>query len=143
MPRALLVGASRCKNEQHVADGDDGFNKQDDTDPARDARRHERQYGQSRYNVAHPLEAIQARINAGIARAKERGTRSGRPIGRPSIPPEQEQAILSHLRAGTGILKTARLVGVGSGTVQRSARLWGWECRVPRMSAIAESALER
>ena len=38
-------GALRCKNDQHVADGDDGFNKQDDADPARGALRHERQYG--------------------------------------------------------------------------------------------------
>jgi DNA invertase Pin-like site-specific DNA recombinase len=62
---------------------------------------------------------IQARVNAGIARAKERGTKSGKPIGRPSIPPEKETAIRDHLNAGIGILKTAKLVGVGSGTVQR------------------------
>jgi hypothetical protein len=30
-----------------------------------------------------------------------------------------EKRILSHLRKGTGILKTAELVGVGTGTVQR------------------------
>jgi hypothetical protein len=29
---------------------------------------------------------IQARVNAGTVRAKERGTRSGKPIGRPTIP---------------------------------------------------------
>jgi DNA invertase Pin-like site-specific DNA recombinase len=65
---------------------------------------------------------IQARVNAGIARAKERGTKSGKPIGRPSIPADKEAAIREHLSAGTGILKTARLVGVGSGTVQRVQR---------------------
>ncbi|HYZ39321.1 MAG TPA: recombinase family protein [Stellaceae bacterium] len=65
---------------------------------------------------------IQARVNAGIARAREQGTKSGKPIGRPTIPADQEQAILSHLRAGTGILKTAKLVGCGSGTVQRVRR---------------------
>lgn len=65
---------------------------------------------------------IQARVNAGIARAKEPGIRSGKPIGRPTIPPEQETAIRNHLNAGTSILKTARLVGVGSGTVQRLLR---------------------
>jgi DNA invertase Pin-like site-specific DNA recombinase len=65
---------------------------------------------------------IQARINAGIARAKERGTKSGKPIGRPSIPVDKEAAIRNHLPEGTGILKTARLLGVGSGTVQRVQR---------------------
>jgi DNA invertase Pin-like site-specific DNA recombinase len=65
---------------------------------------------------------IQARINAGIARAKEQGTKSGKPIGRPTLPADKEAAILNHLNAGTGILKTAKLVGVGSGTVQRVMR---------------------
>jgi len=61
---------------------------------------------------------IQARVDAGIARARNRGTRSGRPICRPSIPPEKETAIRDHLNAGIGLLKTAKLVG-GSGTVRR------------------------
>jgi hypothetical protein len=53
---------------------------------------------------------------AGIARARERGTRSGKPIGRPSISAAQEAAIREHLTSGVGILKTAKLVGVGSGS---------------------------
>jgi DNA invertase Pin-like site-specific DNA recombinase len=40
---------------------------------------------------------IQARVNAGIARARVSGTRSGKPIGRPTISPEQEAAIRNHL----------------------------------------------
>jgi DNA invertase Pin-like site-specific DNA recombinase len=63
---------------------------------------------------------IQDRVKAGIARVRAGGkTKSGRPIGRPTISSKTEQAIRDHLKAGTGILKTARLVGVGSGTVQR------------------------
>lgn len=63
---------------------------------------------------------IQARVRAGMARVQETGrTKSGKPIGRPPIKPEVERRIREHLMAGTGILKTARLVGVGSGTVQR------------------------
>jgi DNA invertase Pin-like site-specific DNA recombinase len=65
---------------------------------------------------------IQARINAGLARAREHGTKSGKPIGRPTLSPKLAAAVRRHLRAGTGILKTARLVGVGSGTVQRIRR---------------------
>lgn len=65
---------------------------------------------------------IQARVNAGIARAREKGTKTGNPFGRPKIEDAKEVAIRQHLSAGTGILKTAKLVGVGSGTVQRILR---------------------
>jgi hypothetical protein len=43
-------------------------------------------------------------------------------VGRPRIGAETETRIRQHLAAGTGMLKTARLVGVGSGTVQKVAR---------------------
>jgi DNA invertase Pin-like site-specific DNA recombinase len=63
---------------------------------------------------------IKVRVQAGMDRVKASGqTKSGKPIGRPTIKPDVEQAIREHLAAGTGILKTAKLVGVGSGTVQR------------------------
>ena len=62
---------------------------------------------------------IRQRVTAGLRRAAEEGTKSGNPIGRPRIDPKLEQRILSHLRKGTGILKTAKLCEVGTGTVQR------------------------
>jgi DNA invertase Pin-like site-specific DNA recombinase len=65
---------------------------------------------------------IVSRVNAGMARAREKGTKSGKAIGRPKVAAEVERAILAHLKAGNGILKTAGLVGVGSGTVQRIRR---------------------
>jgi DNA invertase Pin-like site-specific DNA recombinase len=66
---------------------------------------------------------IQSRVKAGMARIKAGApTKSGKPVGRPTISPAVEQAIREHLKAGVGMLKTARLVGVGSGTVQRIAR---------------------
>ena len=40
-------------------------------------------------------------------------------LGRPKVSAKVEAAIKEHLAAGVGILKTARTVGVGSGTVQR------------------------
>jgi DNA invertase Pin-like site-specific DNA recombinase len=58
---------------------------------------------------------IRERVNAGIARAKAKGQR----FGRPRIEAEVEEYIRNQLRQGTGILRTARLAGVGSGTVQR------------------------
>lgn len=58
---------------------------------------------------------IRERVNAGIARAKAKGQR----FGRPRVDPEVEEYVREQLRAGHGILKVARLAGVGSGTVQR------------------------
>jgi DNA invertase Pin-like site-specific DNA recombinase len=47
------------------------------------------------------------------------GTKSGKPIGRPQIDGRKIEEIRTELRKGTGILKTARLIGVGVSTVQR------------------------
>ena len=58
---------------------------------------------------------IRQRINAGLKRAVEQG----KMLGRPRISEALEKRIQAHLRAGKGILKVAREVGVGTGTVQR------------------------
>jgi DNA invertase Pin-like site-specific DNA recombinase len=65
---------------------------------------------------------IQERIHAGIARARKCGTKSGKPIGRARIAPKIEDAIRAALASGKGILKVARELEVGSGTVQRVKR---------------------
>jgi DNA invertase Pin-like site-specific DNA recombinase len=62
---------------------------------------------------------IQERINAGIARAREKGTKSGKPLGRARVDPKVEDAIRASLAGGRGILQTARECRVGSSTVQR------------------------
>ena len=62
---------------------------------------------------------IRQRVTAGLRRAAETGTKSGKAIGRPKIKPALEKRIQDHLRTGAGILKVAELCGVGSGTVQR------------------------
>jgi DNA invertase Pin-like site-specific DNA recombinase len=64
---------------------------------------------------------ITERINAGIARARAQSKH----LGRPPIAPALEKRIQAQLRAGKGILKVAREVGVGTGTVQRIAREMG------------------
>jgi DNA invertase Pin-like site-specific DNA recombinase len=61
---------------------------------------------------------IVARVNAGLARAKSHGTKSGKS----SIKAKVEERIRAELAAGHGILKVASMVGVGSGTVQRVAK---------------------
>jgi DNA invertase Pin-like site-specific DNA recombinase len=68
---------------------------------------------------------IQERVKAGMARAKRRGTKSGRPIGRPETANSKLAAIKRELAKGTGILKVARTLGVGTSVVQRVKRAGG------------------
>ena len=57
---------------------------------------------------------------AGIARARDKGTRSGKPIGRPRVPAQIEAATAKALQKGEhGILKIAAKHSVGVGVVQR------------------------
>jgi DNA invertase Pin-like site-specific DNA recombinase len=62
--------------------------------------------------------AIRDRVRAGLARARAKGRR----LGRPRIAPQREAAIRDHLRAGHGILATAKALGVGASVVQRVRR---------------------
>jgi DNA invertase Pin-like site-specific DNA recombinase len=64
-------------------------------------------------------EMIVARVNAGLARARQHGTKSGKAIGRPRLSMATDADVRAHLAKGTGILKTARMLGLGTGTVQR------------------------
>jgi DNA invertase Pin-like site-specific DNA recombinase len=67
---------------------------------------------------------IRERVRTGITRAKRHGTKSGRPIGRPRLGRDQEVAAQKLLRDGMGILKVARTLKIGTGTVSRiSAQL--------------------
>jgi DNA invertase Pin-like site-specific DNA recombinase len=58
---------------------------------------------------------IVERVKAGLRRA----VAQNKQLGRPKIAPAKEAAIRAALAAGNGILKTAAMVGCGSGTVQR------------------------
>ena len=58
---------------------------------------------------------IRERVHAGLARAKANGVT----LGRPQTLATTEAAIRVTLTTGTGILKTARLHGVGTSVVQR------------------------
>lgn len=58
---------------------------------------------------------IVERVNAGLARAKADGKR----LGRPTLAADKEARVRELLATGTGILKTARLAGVGVSAVQR------------------------
>ena len=65
---------------------------------------------------------IQERIRAGITRARQNGTKSGKPFGRPRIPAHKEAKVRALLAAGNGIRKAARLGGVGNETASRIKR---------------------
>jgi DNA invertase Pin-like site-specific DNA recombinase len=64
-------------------------------------------------------EMISARVRAGLNRVREQGVKK---LGRPSVGRKVEETIRRHLGAGHGILKVAKMVGCGSGTVQRVKR---------------------
>jgi DNA invertase Pin-like site-specific DNA recombinase len=64
---------------------------------------------------------IRERVRTGVARAKRNGTKSGRPIGRPRLSKDKEAAAEKQLLAGGGILKVARTLKLGTGTVARIA----------------------
>jgi DNA invertase Pin-like site-specific DNA recombinase len=74
-------------------------------------------------------EMIVARVNAGLARAREAIAKDGhfvskagkvrRSLGRPGAEPECVEEAKRQLAAGNGILKVAKATGLGTGTVHR------------------------
>jgi DNA invertase Pin-like site-specific DNA recombinase len=58
---------------------------------------------------------ISERVRSGLLRNRAAGTK----LGRPAISERKAEAIREHLKSGTGINKTARLVGCGVSAVQR------------------------
>ena len=66
---------------------------------------------------------IRERVNAGLARAKERGTKLGRRRTKPSV-----EVWKLELRAdGDGILKIGRKLGIGTSVVQRVFKQYPWQ----------------
>jgi DNA invertase Pin-like site-specific DNA recombinase len=61
---------------------------------------------------------IRSRVNAGLARARAQGKR----LGRRPVSTDVVERIRAQLATGTGILKTAKALGVGTGTVHRVKR---------------------
>jgi DNA invertase Pin-like site-specific DNA recombinase len=60
-------------------------------------------------------------VRAGVARAQRQGTKSGRSIGRPKLDAKREIVVRKALASGAGILKVAKSLGIGTGTVARIA----------------------
>lgn len=64
---------------------------------------------------------IRDRVRTGVARAQRNGTKSGKAIGRPRLNRDKEAAAQKLLGDGVGILKVAKTLKVGTGTVSRIA----------------------
>ena len=62
---------------------------------------------------------IQARIRAGLERAKVSPRKGAKAAGRPKVACEVEAAVLARLATGEGMLKVAKTLGIGVSTVQR------------------------
>jgi DNA invertase Pin-like site-specific DNA recombinase len=62
---------------------------------------------------------IQERVRAGLARARAKGTKSGKPIGRPTLDPERTAWVLQALGDGQSYRAAAKFAGVSLATVQR------------------------
>jgi DNA invertase Pin-like site-specific DNA recombinase len=62
---------------------------------------------------------IRERVLAGIHRAKERGTKSGKPIGRPALDPKTRAAIAQAYKKQKSLRSVAKQFDVGVETVRR------------------------
>jgi DNA invertase Pin-like site-specific DNA recombinase len=63
-------------------------------------------------------EMIRERVKVGLSRARADGKR----LGRPRVSISVEQKIIARRLMGKGIVKIAKEIGVGVGTVQRIVR---------------------
>jgi hypothetical protein len=82
------------------------------------ARRRVQRFGNSPHRpTGQPM--IRARAQAGANGARQNGSRSGKPPGRPKTDATIVGAIRASLAAGISIRKAAKLHGVGISTVQR------------------------
>jgi DNA invertase Pin-like site-specific DNA recombinase len=64
-------------------------------------------------------EMIRERVMSGLARAKEKGTKSGNAIGRPAVSMDVEDRIRELRAEGLGMIKIAKQAGCGVSVVQR------------------------
>jgi DNA invertase Pin-like site-specific DNA recombinase len=63
---------------------------------------------------------IRERTIAGLARAREKGTKSGKPIGRPEVKPAIREAICTaYAKRGGGLRPIAKQFGVAVMTVRK------------------------
>ncbi len=67
-------------------------------------------------------EIIAERIHEGLARAKEQGTKSGKPIGRPEVFGTVRKKAVALKEQGLGTRRIAEELGVARATVVKALR---------------------
>ncbi len=67
-------------------------------------------------------EIIAERIHAGLARAREQGTKSGKPIGRPRTSSARRRAVVKAREAGGSTRQIAGELRMSTATVQQVLR---------------------
>ena len=67
-------------------------------------------------------EIVKERIHSGLARAKEQGTKSGRPIGRPAVFTEVRDRVIALQDQGLGTRRIAKELKIGRATVIKALR---------------------
>lgn len=88
-------------------------------------------------------ELIQSRINAGIARAKAEGTRSGKPFGRPRGANYSTKEISDRLLAGASVRQVVKATRASIGAVAkvRKALVAGGALQRARLAPVSYSIL--
>ena len=78
------------------------------------------------------------RVRSGIARARERGTKSGKAIGRPRVSADKEAAVRAALAAGKGMTAISRDLHGGNHSMLSDLRVVQAAVRVaqPRMPQV-------
>jgi DNA invertase Pin-like site-specific DNA recombinase len=82
---------------------------------------------------------IRQRIKAGLKRAVAQGVK----LGRPKINSTTERKVRKQLAKGVGILKVAKSLGIGTGTVQRIANDLGERKAIERPLHAEQRASRR
>jgi DNA invertase Pin-like site-specific DNA recombinase len=76
---------------------------------------------------------IRERVNAGLARAKDRGTRLGRRPVKSSV----EERVRELRAQGMGILKIGRTLGIGTSVCNECSRPWPTKVRTGSASTAS------
>jgi DNA invertase Pin-like site-specific DNA recombinase len=73
---------------------------------------------------------IRERVMAGLEYAREHGTNSGRPVGRPKRVFDHEEVVRLRQR-GMSVRAIAQQLGIGSGTVMRALKTFAGQAEAP------------
>jgi DNA invertase Pin-like site-specific DNA recombinase len=81
---------------------------------------------------------IRDRVVAGLYYAREHGTKSGRPVGRPKKIFDREEVVRLRQR-GTSVRAIAQQLGIGSGTVVQALKAFAGQAEAPIPSPLVRA----